>query len=69
MNLLQTISLMIKAVAAPKRQEKSFCRTNDKDILGGERSREKRRKKEGTGKERKERLYLKEPEEMIRKHR
>lgn len=38
---------MIKAVAAPKRQEKSFCRTNDKDILGGERSREKRRKKEG----------------------
>ena len=47
MNLLQTISLMIKAVAAPKRQEKSFCRTNDKDILGGERSREKRRKKEG----------------------
>lgn len=57
---------MIKAVAAPKRQEKSFCRTNDK---GGERSREKRRKKEGIGKERRERLYLKEPEEMIRKYR
>lgn len=50
---------MIKVVAAPKRQEKSFCRTNDKYILGGERSREKRRKKEGIGKERRERLYLK----------
>ena len=57
MNLLQTISLMIKAVAAAKRQEKSFCRTNDKYILGGERSREKRRKKEGIGKEKREIVF------------
>ena len=60
MNLLQTISLMIKAVAAPKRQEKSFCRTNDKYILGGERSREKRRKKEGIGKEKREIVFKRE---------
>lgn len=48
---------MIKAVAAAKRQEKSFCRTNDKYILGGERSREKRRKKEGIGKEKREIVF------------